>query len=227
MRGQSAEGGAWPGEAIKDQDSTASVGFYIAPLPTHRKCTHTHPHTPLPLRAESMTVAQQGPLHHLCSQHITYTHYSSSLITHTFGTVQPHTSKESPCFSLSVHSLFSFHTYYNSAIVTIYHQLIVTQWTPPPKPLPRRPSWRSAMWKHCSTFLTKSIINKTCSASVFLSPSLPCNSMTFAFILKLHEKLLKGAAAQKRPFFDTLSVNYLFKWHDCSFDTLNFLETGE
>lgn len=28
-------------------------------------------------------------------------------------------------------------------------------------PLPHWPSWRSAMWKHCSTFLTKSIINKT------------------------------------------------------------------
>lgn len=91
-----------------------------------------------------MTVAQQGPLRHLCSRHITYTHYRfSPLKTHTHISESKIAHKHRKSFFISESLYFLallcsfivfFHTYYPSlpANVTRNHQLSVTQWMPPP-----------------------------------------------------------------------------------------------
>lgn len=66
--------------------------------------THAHTDTRPSLRAEPMTVAQQGPLRHLCRRNITYTHYSFGLLAHIYtNSVQcSHTRRETVSVLLSV-----------------------------------------------------------------------------------------------------------------------------
>lgn len=150
-----------------------------------------------------MTVAQQGPLHHLCSQHITST-----------APISLNTNTESLPLSPSLLLLFVFFSFFgpfdiHSPSFSAFSHLANCNRIAPikrsvPSPLPHWPSWRSAMWKHCSTFLTESIINKT-SSSPYSSAPLTVSSQKLS--LNLQQKKRRPTP----PPQTTLDRNFIMK----------------